>query len=68
MIIQFYKYSFTKQYDQIQSAYFGHKSYSIFTACCYFIDQDGKAQYTQSQSSVKIVITEESLQWHALIL
>ena len=42
MIIQFYKHRFTKQYDQIQNAYFGPKSYSIFTACCYFIDQDEK--------------------------
>ena len=30
-----------KEQDEIQSAYFGHKSFSIFTACCYSRGIDG---------------------------
>ena len=33
-----YKY---KEQDEIQSAYFGHNSFSIFTACCYTRGIDG---------------------------
>ena len=31
-----------KQQSEIPSAYFGHDSFSIFTACCYLHDADGK--------------------------
>ena len=30
-----------KEQDEIQSAYFGHNSFSIFTACCYTHGIDG---------------------------
>ena len=30
-----------KEQDEIQSAYFGHNSFSIFTACCYTRGSDG---------------------------
>ena len=30
-----------KEQDEIQSAYFGHSTFSIFTACCYLLGVDG---------------------------
>ena len=30
------------QQEEIQSAYFGHSTFSIFTACCYLKGEDGK--------------------------
>ena len=30
------------QQGEIQSAYFGHSTFSIFTACCYIRGEDGK--------------------------
>ena len=31
-----------KEQQEIQSAYFGHETFSIFTACCYFRGHEGK--------------------------
>ena len=31
-----------KEQQEIQSAYFGHETFSIFTACCYFLGVDNK--------------------------
>ena len=31
-----------KQHGEIQSAYFGHDSFSIFTACCFLLDAEEK--------------------------
>ena len=33
-----------KQLSEIQSAYFGHTTFSIFTACCYTRNVDGEIQ------------------------
>ena len=32
----------SKQLREIQSIYFGHTNFSIFTACCYFLDADNR--------------------------
>jgi len=43
------------QQNEIQSAYFGHQSCSLFTACCYYKD-DGN---TLQQKSI-VIVTESS--------
>ena len=44
-----------RQQDEIQSAYFGHTAFSIFTACCYF-RKTGNA----SVQNVNIAIISEA--------
>ena len=43
-----------KHQNEVQSAYFGHNSFSIFTACCYFQDE------TNSLAKQAITVTSES--------
>lgn len=43
------------QQDEIQSAYFGHQSFSLFTSCCYFLDEEQKLDHKSI-----VVITESS--------
>lgn len=40
--------------DEIQSAYFGHSCFSIFTACCYYVSEEGGSM------KCPITITSES--------
>ena len=43
------------QQDEIQSAYFGHDSFSLFTSCCYYVGADNNINH---QSFV--IVTESS--------
>lgn len=43
------------QQNEIQSAYFGHQSFSLFTSCCYFKDDKNIVQ----QKSI-VIVTESS--------
>ena len=43
------------QQHEIQSAYFGHESLSLFTSCCYYKDEENNLQ----QKSI-VVVTENS--------
>ena len=43
------------QQDEIQSAYFGHQSFSLFTSCCYYKGTDNTLQ----QKSI-VIVTENS--------
>ena len=43
------------QQDEIQSAYFGHQSFFLFTSCCYFINEEQKLDH----KSV-VIVTESS--------
>ena len=43
------------QQNEIQSAYFGHQSFSLFTSCCYYKDDENILQ----QKSI-VIVTESS--------
>ena len=43
------------QQDEVQSAYFGHQSFSLFTSCCYFLDEEQKLDH-----KCIVVVTESS--------
>ena len=43
------------QENEIQSAYFGHQSFSLFTSCCYYKDDENILQ----QKSI-VIVTESS--------
>ena len=43
------------QQNEIQSAYFGHQSFSLFTSCCYYINE----QNSLDQNSI-VIVTENS--------
>ena len=56
-----------KEQDEIQSAYFGHNSFSIFTACCYTRGIDGKNFTKISLSHQKLPTILELQHSHVLI-
>ena len=43
-----------KEQQEIQSAYFGHETFSIFTACCYFRGHEGKLK-TKNVTIIRVL-------------
>ena len=56
-----------KEQDEIRSAYFGHNSFSIFTASCYTHEIDGALLNGVSLSHPKLPTILELLHSHGLI-
>ena len=56
-----YSENYVNKEDEMQSAYFGHDSFSIFTTCCYLRDADGKlfkenVQLFLKQATIRIFL------------